>query len=245
MTLTLEAYFIGVNAGLERRAIALERANEEFMRLAAAKQQLADMIVHDLQNPLAGVSAFLQVLRADGGRLTVSQREALDEALRRCDDRHQPPAGADRAVPASRQRRDRPAVRRDIAFAHRRPAPALPGVPERVVNARQAMLQGGRLTLRTRPESSAGPGVEVLISDTGTGIAPEHLGRIFQPFFTTKSQGTGLGLTITARVVEQHGGRIRVESVPGRGTTFTIALPTGLARSASRSEAHAAETSGR
>jgi signal transduction histidine kinase len=67
--------------------------------------------------------------------------------------------------------------------------------------------------------------VEVAISDTGVGILDENLSRIFQPFFTTKAQGTGLGLAIAARIVEQHGGRIAVESEVGKGTTFRIVFP--------------------
>lgn len=63
------------------------------------------------------------------------------------------------------------------------------------------------------------------ISDNGFGIAPEYLGQLFTPFFTTKSGGTGLGLAISQRIVVQHGGLIRVESEAGRGTTFHIYLP--------------------
>jgi len=95
-----------------------------------------------------------------------------------------------------------------------------------LVNARQAMPHGGRLTIETRTLPGNGRPVQIRIADTGVGIPEDQLGRIFQPFFTTKAQGTGLGLAITARVVEEHGGRITVESVVGKGTTFTIALPT-------------------
>jgi signal transduction histidine kinase len=67
----------------------------------------------------------------------------------------------------------------------------------------------------------------VAISDTGKGIAPEHLKKIFDPFFTTKrvGEGTGLGLSITYGIIERHGGSINVESRPGGGTTFTVTLP--------------------
>ena len=67
----------------------------------------------------------------------------------------------------------------------------------------------------------------VRISDTGRGIKPEHLSRIFDPFFTTKSQrtDTGIGLSVTHKIIEDHGGTIRVESVVGSGTTFWITLP--------------------
>ncbi len=86
MSLALEAYFLSAHDALEQRAVALERANAEFVRLQAATHDLTDMIVHDLQNPLAGVIAFLQVLRAEGTDRPASERAALEEALRRCDD---------------------------------------------------------------------------------------------------------------------------------------------------------------
>jgi two-component system, NtrC family, sensor kinase len=92
------------------------------------------------------------------------------------------------------------------------------------VNAVQAMPDGGTLTLRT---SHAGADVTVVFADTGRGIAPEHLPRIFEPGFTTKAGrvGMGLGLLITRQIVEHHHGRILVDSEPGAGTTFTIQLP--------------------
>ncbi len=105
-----------------------------------------------------------------------------------------------------------------------------------VINAWHAMPEGGQLTLTTRlapagerrrkgrPEPA---GLEVILADTGTGIAPEHMARIFDPFFSTKGvgKGTGLGLAISKRIVEDHHGRIDVDSQLGRGTTFTIWFP--------------------
>ncbi len=79
-----------------------------------------------------------------------------------------------------------------------------------------------------RVRLSAAPaktGVTLTVSDQGTGIAAEHLERIFEPDFTTKSDGMGLGLAIVENIVLGHGGRIGVQSEPGRGTTFTIDLP--------------------
>ncbi len=99
-----------------------------------------------------------------------------------------------------------------------------------VINARQAMPNGGRLRVEVR-ENAAGDTVEIKIADNGVGIAPEHLRRIFEPFFTTKQPdeygrgGTGLGLSVCRQIIEQHHGRIRVESVVGKGSTFVVKLP--------------------
>jgi two-component system sensor histidine kinase AtoS len=99
-----------------------------------------------------------------------------------------------------------------------------------ILNALQAMPSHGRLSVSTlqreaRSGSRAGHRLEIRIRDTGVGIAPENLRRIFDPFFTTNSRGTGLGLRVVHRIIERHSGRIRVESVQGVGTTFTVVLP--------------------
>lgn len=93
-----------------------------------------------------------------------------------------------------------------------------------MINALQAMHGGGRLSVKTRHGSEH---VHLSVEDTGPGIAPEHIERIWDPFFTTKpvGQGTGLGLSITNRIVTSHGGRIDVESTPGRGARFDVELP--------------------
>lgn len=92
------------------------------------------------------------------------------------------------------------------------------------VNARDAMPAGGRLTLRAEALPSSGE-VLVSVSDTGVGISAKNLGRIFEPFFSTKGSGSGLGLAVTAGIVAAHGGSINVDSKPGQGTTFQIRLP--------------------
>jgi signal transduction histidine kinase len=89
-------------------------------------------------------------------------------------------------------------------------------------NALEAMDEGGELRVATRNE---GGKIVVSIQDTGSGIAPGHMKQLFQPFFTTKPGGTGLGLPITWRVVQEHGGEMSVESEPGKGTTFALSFP--------------------
>jgi nitrogen fixation/metabolism regulation signal transduction histidine kinase len=94
-----------------------------------------------------------------------------------------------------------------------------------VLNAMEAMPQGGTLTLRTRDDDGK---VLIEVADTGSGLTPEECERIFTPYYTSKKDGTGLGLAIVQSVVSDHGGRIHVQSEPGRGTTFVIELPRRL-----------------
>ena len=91
-----------------------------------------------------------------------------------------------------------------------------------IKNAVQAMTQGDTLTLTTLADDD---GVWVHVADTGGGISQEKINRVFQPYFTTKEKGTGLGLMIVQRIVREHGGRIELESHTGRGTTFRLWFP--------------------
>ncbi|HFD39777.1 MAG TPA: GAF domain-containing protein, partial [Anaerolineae bacterium] len=94
-----------------------------------------------------------------------------------------------------------------------------------ILNARDAMPEGGRLRIETSAQANT---VYIRFADSGIGIAPEDLGRIFEPYFTTKSErGTGLGLAISQRIIHQHGGQIAATSREGRGATFTLTLPGG------------------
>jgi signal transduction histidine kinase len=114
-------------------------------------------------------------------------------------------------------------------------APIVPAQIEQVlinliINARQAMPRGGRLLLDVRTNTRTNM-VEIRVGDTGTGIPTNRLGLIFEPFYTTKEPdehghgGTGLGLSVCRQIIDQHQGRIRVESLVGKGSTFTIKLP--------------------
>ncbi len=110
------------------------------------------------------------------------------------------------------------------------------------LNARDAMPHGGVLTLLSAgPDGNPGGTVRVEVSDTGEGIAPEHLNRIYDPFFTTKGgqKGTGLGLAVTYGIIKEHAGAISVESQPGRGTYFRLEFPPARKEAPVRKEVHA------
>jgi len=91
-----------------------------------------------------------------------------------------------------------------------------------VQNAEAAMASGGKLTITTADMEEE---VFIIIADTGTGISEENLSKIFEPYFTTKESGTGLGLTVLFKIVKEHQGEVIVSSREGKGTVFTIALP--------------------
>ncbi len=123
----------------------------------------------------------------------------------------------------------------ETRFEGRPQAPVVPGQIEQillnlVINARQAMPRGGRLRIGVR-ENARTHMVEIRISDSGIGIPPDQLRLIFEPFYTTKEPdehghgGNGLGLSVCRQIIEQHQGRIRVESLVGKGSTFTVKLP--------------------
>jgi signal transduction histidine kinase len=124
-------------------------------------------------------------------------------------------------------------VRRELAS----PAPIVTGVEFKLqqvflnlfLNARDAMPKGCWLSIATRADG--GDGVAE-VADTGGGIPSEHLARIYDPFFTTKTmgQGTGLGLSITYGIVREHGGTIQCDSTVGVGTRFAVSLPLAAAR---------------
>jgi signal transduction histidine kinase len=91
-----------------------------------------------------------------------------------------------------------------------------------LLNAQAAMPRGGTVTLKTHEK---GDSVVIEITDNGVGIAPDAMSKLFDPFYSTKPNGTGLGLFVCHGIVEAHNGSIDVASKPGRGTTFTIRLP--------------------
>ena len=107
------------------------------------------------------------------------------------------------------------------------------------MNAVEAIQGSGTITVQTHmcPDRDC---VRVEIADTGCGIAPEDMARIFEPFFSTKSKGTGLGLAVSYGIVQNHQGTIRATSQPGQGTSFTVELPTLLESEAQKAKEQSA-----
>jgi signal transduction histidine kinase len=211
--------------------------------------------MHEINNPLATIGACVAAIQGkledgDATRSALDEYlEIIDREVERCSkiveglldfSRPKGQSKTPLAVPAlvdetlfllkHHQRFKRVAVDRDLA-------PGLPrilGNKEQLIQALMALLlnavdamdQTGRLTVRASPVPRRAE-VVLAVEDTGVGIPREDQAKIFEPFYTTKQpgRGTGLGLSICYGIVEDHRGRIEVESVPGRGSTFRVYLP--------------------
>lgn len=225
----------------------LARAQEQLVRSQrlAAIGQLASSMSHELRNPLSVLRSSAYYLRsrlADADEKVRKHLDIIEQEISNSDKIITDLLDFSRIKPPTLQRTylnyiveealERVEIPPSVKLV-RDLAEGLPPIQadafqlEQVVvnlltNAVQAMPQGGVLTVRTALREDS---LVLEVSDTGCGIDPEHLERIFEPLFTTKSRGIGLGLTICKTLVENHGGTITVESTPGRGTTFTITLP--------------------
>jgi PAS domain S-box-containing protein len=227
----------------------LEAQLVESQRLAAIGET-ATMVGHDLRNPLQAMTNTLYVAK----RLATSEKtedrkgiagllDTLDDAIEYMDKIVSDLQDYARPVGADRVETSLPDLIRDSVSSVKIPRnvevtvnvedglsnvkldPALfrRVLTNLILNAVQAMPKGGKLTIA----SSRGDGsLTVAVQDTGVGIAPENLGRVFAPFFTTKAKGQGLGLAVCKRLTEAQDGTITVTSEVGKGSTFTLKIPT-------------------
>ena len=233
----------------ERHREAQETLESERV---AALQLLAAGVAHEIGNPLNSLTIHLQLLERRLRKLPDDQREALlhplevaREEIKRLDSIVSQFLRAIRPAPLHRTPHDLNAVVRDTATFL---APELksrnillelelaPGLPilevdqdqlkqafyNIIKNASEAMKQGGLLKIRTAADPQW---ISITFADTGGGMSQEAMARVFEPYFTTKQNGSGLGLMITQRIVRAHGGEIVLESDPGKGLRFTIRLP--------------------
>jgi len=237
-------------AVIYRYARREERHKQEMEKREnmARMGEMGAMLAHEIRNPLAGIKGFAQLIekRPEDPRTGESAHRIVAEAKRlealvsdllafaRSENLAMEPvelAGLiEQTVSLLRPEAElsNVAVSYDcpdelLVVANRdRLAQVLLNIAR---NALQAMPDGGTVTIYAR---LAGSMAGIQITDTGSGISPEILPRIFEPFFTTKARGTGLGLALCKKIVEEHGGKISVASGPGCGTTITVTLPARI-----------------
>ena len=241
---------------LESRMDELQRAHATLVESAklAAIGELAASVAHEINNPLTVILAHSNLLlrqlpsdaparkrvstiEAEATRAGKIVRDLLSFARRREAKREQVSVHEllDRAIELLGPKLTGGRVEIERVFD--RSLPAIAGDRDQltqvflnlITNALDAMEGGGRLVLQTgiHQEDDGQTMVGVSVSDTGQGISPEHRARIFEPFYTTKSdgRGTGLGLSVSLGIVRMHGGSIEVESKLGHGTTMRVTLP--------------------
>ena len=242
----------------ERDELLRERTRQQLTRSErlASIGRLAAGVAHEINNPLTGVLTFAHLLhrKAPEGSQDRQDLETIINATTRCKDIVRGLLGFSRQSEPHKQPSDLNAVVREAANLIRNQArisrveiaeELAAGLPAMVIdgnqlqeaavnlllNAIDAMPQGGRLAVRTRPVAGPPEAVELEVADTGCGIPAANLEHIFDPFFTTKpaGKGTGLGLAIVYGVVTEHGGQINLASEVGRGTTVTVRLPAPAA----------------
>jgi len=232
---------------------ALEAERRRLDRLAALGEMSA-VVAHEIRNPIAGIAAGVDYLArnvakdspefegaamirgeiqrvnliledilfvARPTRLKLSSEDLaqiIENVIQRC----QRQVEESQVIVVSQHEENLPQLRVDRQRLEQ-------VFTNLIINATQAMPRGGQLSLQTRLASAEnGQKAEeiiVTIADTGPGIPAEAQHQIFEPFFTTKARGTGLGLTVTRRIIEEHGGFISIESEATKGTRFVIRLP--------------------
>ncbi len=241
----------GVNMGaicLARDVTHVREMEQHVRRVEklAAVGQLAAGAAHEIRNPLTSIRGFIQLLQAKGAqaqqeyfKIILSEIDRIDRLIndllllaRPAEMQREPTALPDlieELILLRQQEFDQQSITVVREFSPEvGPVPVDPKSIRQLLynltnNAVEAMPHGGRLTYRVRPAGNDRVALEV--ADTGVGIPSKQLKRLFVPFFTTKEQGTGLGLALCYSIVEAHKGRIDVQSEVGVGTTFTIYLP--------------------
>jgi signal transduction histidine kinase len=247
---------------LSERHARAEEALRRRDRLAAMGE-LASTVAHEVRNPLNAVGMTAQRLKreflgaapADAGdraeleellSVMTSETQRIDRIVQQFLEYARPPRLAPERVDLGALVRDVGERARSLAGARGiaveveateagtalvDPAQLRQALDNLVRNAVEATAAGGRVSLAARRESG---GHAIEVRDTGRGIEPDHVPRIFDLYFTTKAEGTGVGLAVTQQIVAAHGGTIEVDSRPGAGTTMTVRVPAGEGEEAGR-----------
>ncbi len=222
---------------------------EEMKRIErmATLGELAAAIAHEIKNPLAGISGAIQVLaeefedgdpRKETIQEVLKEIERLDKTIRDLLNFARPvepktievdlKSILQKTLSLVKKQAEKQNIR--IKFSYDDSIGLLKLDPQQIqqvflniiLNAFHSMPDGGELSINARKLNNK---VEISISDTGIGIQPDEIKKIFKPFYTTRHTGTGLGLPISSNIIEAHGGEIKVESTPGIGSVFKIVLP--------------------
>ncbi len=241
------------NLSLKSRNDELKELHKELIRSErmAAVGELAAGLSHEIDNPIGVILGFAELLLEDMPADDPRREDLVTilEESKRCKrivrgllDFSRPPVLGvvptqvneviRRTVHAARSQRIFKAV--EVALDLSPEIPEIAADPDRLrqvfmnllLNAVQAMPEGGKIVVSTGYDKDGGL-IKASFADTGTGIPQEDQEKVFEPFFTTKrpGEGTGLGLAICARLLEEHGGTVEVQSEPGKGSVFTVTLP--------------------
>jgi signal transduction histidine kinase len=194
----------------------------EVMLLDAEQQQLPAQVLDDLQvlhrasQRVARIAASLRSFarHTPADRVPLDLSAIVEESLQLM----QKPLAAENVQVVASLDRALPPILGDATTLHQ-------VLMNLLTNAREAMPGGGRIRIETGPAERAG-WIRLRVTDDGPGIPAEEISKIFDPFFTTKRTGTGLGLSVTYGIIQEHGGTVDVQSAPGAGTTFVLSFPT-------------------
>jgi len=227
---------------------AMEKEMRQNERLAAVGRMAAG-VAHEVRNPLSSVKGLALLLRdkfasssreSEMATLLVQEVERMNRTISELLSFARPASLA--LAPVHLEELLRQAARLidadaasdgiSITLTLEEGLPAVMADRDRLnqvfinimLNGVQSMDQGGELRVAARG-AAGGRSVEVIIEDTGSGMDPETMEQVFYPYFTTREDGTGIGLAISQKIISDHGGSIRMESEPGRGTRVTIELP--------------------
>jgi two-component system sensor histidine kinase HydH len=238
-------FFKGSQVELAAQNEQLRRQVQQTERLKVVSTLAAGM-AHEIKNPLASIRTFAEYLpekyddpafREKFARILTQEVDKMNALVQRLLDFARPNRPQLRLVRLSTLIREtldflqgtllNKQVRVETAFAQRDEVLADSGQIKQallnvLLNSIEAMQGSGRITVSTVQQNGS---VAIVVSDTGPGIAKRDLARVFDPFYTTKPSGTGLGLSVVHTIVREHGGRVKIDSEVGKGTRIQMILP--------------------